>query len=114
MIIVLIVLIAASFMVWGRNNKGNKNQTNSNSTLTAADVTISNFAFSPTSLTVAAGKTLTFKNEDSVAHTVTDRNGKFDQTVAPGATITITIDVPGTYSYYCRFHPMMTGTIIVQ
>ncbi len=86
----------------------------------AASVTIKGFAFSPATLTVRTGTTVTFTNGDSAAHTITSgagrtKDGKFDRPIAGGATTTITFDAPGTYAYFCALHSSMPeATIVVQ
>ncbi len=83
------------------------------------DVSISNFAFNPSSLTVNVGDTVHWTNNDSVTHTVTagtspTPNGMFDTTLAPGATFDFTFTSAGTFSYFCKIHPYMMGTITVM
>jgi plastocyanin len=81
----------------------------------AAAVTIANFAFAPPSLQIAAGTTVTFTNNDTTAHTATADDGSFDTgTIDPGTSAEITFNTPGTYTYKCKFHASMTGTIIVN
>ena len=77
-----------------------------------ATLTISDFAFSPA--TVNAGEPLTLINSDDFAHTVTDSGGAFSVRVGGGASETLTIDAPGTYSIVCEIHPSMAGTIVVS
>jgi plastocyanin len=86
-------------------------------------VTISAFNFQPDPLTVAAGTTITFVNEDSIDHTVTAGTREapqpelFDGELPErGATFELTLDEPGTYDYFCQRHsgPGMTGTIIAE
>jgi plastocyanin len=81
-----------------------------------AAVAIDDFSFAPPHITVTAGTTVDFTNHDSTAHTATARGGAaFDSgTIAPGKSRGITLREPGTYSYYCAFHPFMTGTITVE
>jgi plastocyanin len=80
------------------------------------EVVIANFAYSPAELTIKVGESVTFTNQDSAPHTATARErdvlqtGRLDQ----GESITITFDTPGTYEYFCEFHPNMSGTIIVE
>jgi len=79
------------------------------------EVDVSNFHFSPATLTVKAGTTVTFKGV-SGTHTVTSDPGApmaFDQGVAEGSSITITFANPGTYKYHCSIHASMHGTIVV-
>ena len=57
----------------------------------------------------------TFTNHDQTAHTATSQQLGFDTgTINPGQSATVTLDKPGTYTYYCQFHPFMHGTIIVE
>ena len=77
------------------------------------------FAFSPATLTIKAGTTVTWKNNTSVSHTVTSDDGKsFDSgtsnPIAAGATFSFTFTKTGTYAYHCEIHPFMKATIIVQ
>lgn len=77
-------------------------------------VQIINLAYEPATLTVAAGTTVTWTNDDSMAHTATSSDGTFDTTtIAAGATAKVTFDTPGTFEYVCAFHPGMRGTIVV-
>jgi plastocyanin len=77
-----------------------------------AAVDIANFAFSPASLTIEAGTTVTWTNSDSVAHTAT--GDTFDTgELAPGESGSVTFDTEGTFNYICSIHPNMTGTIMV-
>ena len=78
-------------------------------------VTIANFAFGPASLSVAAGTTVTWTNNDSAPHTATADDGSFDSSsIAPGATFSQAFDTAGTFAYHCSIHPNMTATIEVK
>jgi len=80
-----------------------------------AAVSIENMAFAPANLTVAIGTTVTWTNNDSVAHTVTSDTGIFDsKNMAKGSTFSYTFDEKGTFSYHCAIHPGMKGTVTVQ
>ncbi len=79
-------------------------------------VMIMNYAFSPASLTVSVGDTVTWTNEDTAPHTVTVTNGpvKFDSgTLQKGQSFSYTFTVAGTYSYYCAVHPDMVASVTV-
>jgi plastocyanin len=73
-------------------------------------------SFSPGTLEVRVGDTVTFTNDGGVDHTVTATSGaKFDSgSLAPGATFKFTAEKAGTVSYVCTFHPGMQGTIEVS
>ena len=78
-------------------------------------VSIKNFAFGPASLTVPAGSTVTWTNDDSAAHTATADDGSFDSSsIAPGATFSQTFDTAGSFAYHCSIHTNMKATIEVQ
>jgi plastocyanin len=79
-------------------------------------VDVSNFQFSPATLTVAVGTTVTWKGV-SGSHTVTSDAGApmaFDQPISQGGTVTVTFTVAGTYHYHCSIHPSMHGAIVVS
>lgn len=64
---------------------------------------------------VAPGATITVENADDSLHSVTADDGDFDVVVEGGATATFTApNEPGTYSYICKFHPEMVGTLVVK
>jgi plastocyanin len=79
-------------------------------------VKISNFKFSPATITVKQGARLSVTNDDSTAHTATADDGQsFDTgTVDPGASKTISVSKPGSYPYHCSIHPSMHGKLIVK
>ncbi len=83
------------------------------------EIDMVNNAFQPQQITVTAGTTVTWKNQDSVAHTVTSGprdapSGLFDSgQIAAGGTFSFTFTDPGTYEYYCTVHPGMDGTVTV-
>ena len=78
-------------------------------------VTISDFAFSPATVTITAGDTVTWTNTDPVVHTATSTTGAFDSgDIAQGESFSVTFTTPGTYVYFCTPHPTMTGQIVVQ
>jgi len=78
-------------------------------------VSIANQTFSPHTLIVATGAQVTWKNEDTMNHTVTSLEGWFDsKEIPPGGTFTWKADKPGTIKYHCDIHKTMEGVIIVQ
>lgn len=78
-------------------------------------VTIQNFAFAPASLTVKAGTTVTWTNQDSPAHSVKwDDGSTGSQNLATGAMYTRTFATAGTFTYVCGIHASMKGTIVVD
>jgi plastocyanin len=80
-----------------------------------AQVVIKGFAFDPADVTIKAGESVTWTNQDSVTHDVTAEKGEFQSgNMENGAAFTFTFDKAGVYPYYCALHPTMTGTINVQ
>jgi plastocyanin len=81
----------------------------------AAEVNIDNFSFSPATLTVKAGTTITWTNRDDIPHTVVADDKSFKSKVLDtGEKFTFTPTKPGTYPYFCSIHPKMTGKLVVE
>jgi amicyanin len=78
-------------------------------------VTISNYAFSPASIKIKVGTTVTWTNQDPVEHTVTVNSGSgpMSMLIARGQSFSYTFKQAGTYSYHCTPHPYMKATVIV-
>ncbi len=78
------------------------------------ELSINGMAFSNPSLTIKAGQTVTWINNDPVAHTVTSDQGLWDfGDLDRGESFSFTFTTTGQYGYHCSIHPFMTGTIIV-
>jgi plastocyanin len=81
-------------------------------------VTAQNTMFVPQTITVPAGGSITWTNEDPFAHNVTKESGPgpdfHSDTLQKGDTFTQKFDTPGTYAYVCTIHPQQTGTITVE
>jgi plastocyanin len=73
-------------------------------------------AFSPNPLTVSAGATVTWVNNDSISHTATSNaGGTFDTgVIAPGGQVSKQFMSAGSFPYHCSIHPGMIATITVQ
>jgi plastocyanin len=79
------------------------------------DVTIAGFAFSPATVTVSVGDTVTWTNNDAATHSATANGGSFDTgNIGNGASDSVTFDTAGTFAYHCSIHAAMTGTVVVQ
>jgi plastocyanin len=91
------------------------------STPGTVNVTLQDYAFSPASLTVPAGTTVTWTNKDPMAHTILNdfsplysAGGLFSSgQLLQGQQFSFTFEYPGTYPYHCSLHSFMTGTITV-
>jgi len=83
---------------------------------TKTEVAIDNFSFSPNTLTLSVGATVTWVNHDNVPHVVSSADNQFKKSAVlkPGQSFSHTFATTGTYSYFCSIHPRMTGKIIVK
>lgn len=101
-------------------NKSNTSSTSSNTNQTAASgsVDIKNMAFTPPQISIAKGGSVTWTNNDSVAHTVVDDlsnvGGPASGNIEPGSTYSFTFAKTGSFQYHCSIHPSMRGTIVVK
>jgi len=82
----------------------------------SAIVKIDNFSFGPATITVPAGTTVTWTNNDDVPHVVTSDDNKMFKSKALDTDdrFSFTFTKPGTYNYYCAIHPKMTAKIVVE
>ncbi len=93
-------------------------------TTPVASVSIMEYSFGPSDITVAKGTMITWTNDGTLAHTVTANGFSSGQLAPPagggygygmttGQTYSMTFTAPGSYTYHCSNHPQMTGTITV-
>lgn len=99
-------------------NNGTSNTTAPTNTTpsTTNSVVIENFAFSPSSITVKKGTTVSWTNKDSATHTVTENDGQTGPNsgdLATGKSYSFTYNTVGTFKYHCSIHPNMVGTVTV-
>jgi len=81
----------------------------------ANEVFIQGMAFTPSTINVTAGTTITWTNNDGVAHTVTSNTGLFDSgTINPNGTYSHLFSTAGTFPYKCTIHPSMTASVVVN
>jgi plastocyanin len=76
-------------------------------------VPIGDMAFAPAPQGLKVGDAVLWVNLDRFEHTVTARNGAFDIDLKPGARARIVLKQAGTIAFYCRYHPDMTGKLVV-
>jgi plastocyanin len=82
----------------------------------AGAVSIDNFTFTPASLTVKAGTTVTWTNRDDIPHGIawSDKTIKKSKALDTDDSYAFTFTTPGTYQYFCYIHPHMVGTVVVE
>lgn len=77
-------------------------------------VFIEQFEFAPASLTVKAGDTVEFVNRDIVPHTASETDFEWDtEELANGKSARVEFSIAGTNDYFCAYHPLMRGRIVV-
>jgi plastocyanin len=79
-------------------------------------VTIVEFAFQPSTITITAGQTVVWTNRGEQNHTVTADDGSFDSgELEPNDAFGNLFEQPGTFTYHCALHPdTMRGTVVVE
>jgi plastocyanin len=78
-------------------------------------IMVKEFMFTPNSVTVKAGSTVTWANMDDEPHTVVSDIGLFRSgAMDTNESFSFKFDKPGTYRFACSIHPRMVGTIVVQ
>jgi plastocyanin len=103
--VVVLFLITASIIVWALPAGA-----------ATVNVSIVDFAFSPSAVNAAMGSTVTWKNNGTVNHTSTQDSPLALWTtgpIAPGASASTTLTAAGTYPYHCAIHTFMTAKVKV-
>lgn len=91
--------------------------------LADGDISIADFSFDPMVAAVEVGTTVTWTNEDGVAHNVVAEqftggasSWSYESgTISAGGTATHTFESAGAYEYYCAIHGQnaMCGVVLV-
>lgn len=93
--------------------------TSTNPTPSETTISMAGDRFTPETITIRHGTTVTWVNDDEEVHTATSdmsEGGWNTGDIMPGGSRSITFHTPGTYPYHCTYHVSMgmRGTIIVQ
>lgn len=129
-VIILIIGGIALAMNGGSDNKSstpaatpatssspNQKTASNSDAMATMDVSIENYMFSPMSIKVKVGDTVTWTNKDSVHHNVIADTASADAPNGPligkGETYKFTFKKAGTYTFHCAPHPYMHGTVVV-
>ena len=78
------------------------------------EVKIDNFTFAPQTITVKAGTTVTWVNEDDIPHTVVSTGHFRSKPLDTGDKFTFTFTTAGSFVYFCSLHPHMQASITVE
>jgi plastocyanin len=76
-------------------------------------VTLAAMKFGPTPASIHVGDTIEWVNDDIFVHSATAKDNSFDVELKPKAHLWMTFHRAGTYPFGCRYHPGMTGTLVV-
>lgn len=132
----LLMILATLFIIIGgiivfvkmsNNDTNTTNETNDNSSKSdisesseilvgSVSISIRNLAYSREKITIKKGSTITWTNEDSMAHTVTSTSSSdsFDSgTLEKDQTFSKTFNSVGTFDYFCSFHSSMKAEVVV-
>ena len=71
-------------------------------------------SFAPDAVTVPVGRTIVWRNGDTVGHTSTSDTGIWNGTINPNGSYSRTFSAAGTFTYKCTIHAGMAGTVTVQ
>jgi plastocyanin len=97
----------------GGNGGGNGEESPAEDGGGGADLTIVDFGFSPTELSVTEGQVITVSNIGETSHTFTTEDDAIDEEIGPGETVEVTMTGVSSGGFLCRFHPQMVGTLTV-
>jgi plastocyanin len=93
---------------------GSSGSTGSTGSGGSVAISIKNFAFDPSALTVTSGPTdITITNNDTATHTFTLDDGSVDESIQAGEMKTVTVDISATAGFHCSIHTTMAGTLTV-
>lgn len=82
---------------------------------TVHTVVIKDFAFSPANITINAGDTIMWVNEDNMRHSAQDLNGAFDTgLLGKGQSASLQFSGKGSFNYRCGPHANMRGSITIN
>ncbi|NIP43103.1 MAG: hypothetical protein GWO41_02045 [candidate division Zixibacteria bacterium] len=115
-----ILILAVAFLLGCSDDNGDTgtNPPPGNGTAERIDVSMVNTTFSPADITINAGDTVVWTNNDQIIHTTTSVSGveSWDSgNMSSGETFRKVFNNVGTTSYRCEIHPVvMTGTVTVQ
>lgn len=126
-LVVMLVLVAGGWLIYTQGISDDNSSSGSTSSQTpssnntaqkAGAITIKNSMFTPSQISVQKGDTVTWTNDDTTTHTVTDDlsnvDGPSSGDIQPGSTYSFTFNKTGSFQYHCTHHPSMRGTIVVK
>jgi plastocyanin len=112
----ILFMLISSIVVFSCSKSGSGSTTTTTPPPTVSNaVSIVNMSFSPATLTVTAGTTVTWTNNDGMTHTTTSDNTGFNSgNLTSGSKFSQLFSTVGTFAYHCNIHTGMKGTIVVK
>jgi plastocyanin len=77
-------------------------------------VVIDKMKFGPVPAEVHPGDTIVWRNNDILRHSATARDKSFDVDLPAKTSVSMVVGAAGTVAFYCKFHPGMTGTLVIS
>jgi len=77
-------------------------------------IVLDKMKFGPVPTELHVGDKIIWQNNDIFWHSATARDKSFDLDLPPKAEATLELKTPGNIDFYCKFHPGMIGTLVVQ
>ena len=77
-------------------------------------IVLNHLKFGPVPAELHVGDTIVWENDDLFRHSATARDKSFDIDLPPGAKVPLVLATAGSVDFFCRFHPGMTGTLVVS
>lgn len=78
-------------------------------------IEITGFSFQPQNLIVSVGDTIVWINKDVAPHTATANDTSWDTgEIKENVIGTLVVNKPEEREYFCSFHPVMRGRLIVR
>ena len=115
---IALVALSGGMLIYGCSKNYSSSSTPypmpAGTTSSSAMVSIMNFAFSPDTIIVKTGTTVTWTNMDSSPHTVTSLTGAFNsESILTNGTFRYTFPAAGTFTYHCTVHSMMKSAVVI-
>jgi plastocyanin len=76
-------------------------------------ITLQQLAFGPVPSGLRVGDTIEWVNNDVLLHSATAKDNSFDVELKPKAHVRMVLRKAGNFTFYCRYHPGMTGVLMV-
>jgi plastocyanin len=115
MILILTFAMAIAAPSLGADEKDKGTSDKKDKPETPGKISIKNIQFKPTTITIKAGETVTWMNDDDRDHTVIADDGSFKSgKIGSGEKYSFKFPKKGKYTYSCSYHPRMKGVIVVE